>query len=193
MEQENRLTAFYQRLSPREQKLAVLWVFAMIFIALFIVGVQINSGIEKRRAAIEEYSKALKLIAERQDEYVNAQGGSGSLDERIEKNELKLQTFLDKEATRFDLKINNFKESSVPIGGKRPKKGEAVKGIVEESVTIDIENADYTKFARFADKIRTSPELIVIKRLDVQKARRSADPQEVRITMTVSTFKMGDG
>ena len=200
MEQESRLKAIYTRLSPREKRLLIVWVFAMMGILVFIVTVKIKGAIEDRRTGIESYQATLKLIQDRQDEYVVGQKGSGTkpLKERIDENTIKLQTFLDAEAMRFDLKINNFKEQSLPVGGKRPKKGEPV-AVVEESVTIEIENADYKKFAQFVDKISRAPELLVIKRIHIEKARRSAsniasdaNPREVRVTMTVSTYKKGE-
>ncbi len=194
MEDQNKLVAWYRNLSDREQRLVGVWFVAMIFIVIFITTVKINGAIEDRRVNIDAYESALKLIAERQDEYATAKGGGTgggkSLDERIATNEIKLQTFLDKEATRFDLKINNFKESSAPVGGKRSKKDAG--GVMEESVVIDIESADYTQFARFVDKIQRSPELLVIKRLSLQRPRRANEPQKVRVSMTISTFKKGD-
>lgn len=191
MEKENPILAWYGNLSQREQRLVIVWIVAMAFIGLFIVGVQINGAIQDRRDGIERYEKALKLITQKQDEYVQAKnsggGGGKSLKERIETNDLKLKTFLDKEATRFDLKINNFKESTGLVGGKR---GKAEAGdTIEESVTIEIDQADYDQFARFLDKLHSAPELLVIRRVDVQKPRRSASPQQVRVQMIISTFK----
>ncbi len=193
--------AFFNRLSSREKRLLVVWVFSMMGIVAFIVGVQINSAIEKRSEGIESYERALKLIRDRQDEYIldNKAAGAKPLKERIDNNDLKLQTFLDAEAMRFDLKINNFKEQSLPLGGKRGKKDEKAT-VIEESVTIEIEKADFKKFAQLVDKINNAPELLVIKRIHIQKPRNrrnavgsDANPREVRVTMTVSTFKKGEG
>ncbi len=196
MEQESKLKAIVNRLSARERRLLVVWVIAMAAIVVFIVSVKINGAIQERREGIATYQAALTLIAERQDEYLLAKSGGGPsakpLKERIDTNEIKLQTYLDKEAMRFDLKINNFKEQSLPVGGKRSGKKKAPEGsLIEESVTIEIENADYKKFAEFVDKIHRSPELLVVKRIQVQKPRRLEpnSPHQVRVTMTISTYK----
>ena len=192
---------FFEKLSARERRLLVVWVFSMMGIAAFIVAVLVNSAVEDRSEGVEQYEKALRLIKDRQDEYLleNKSGGK-SIKEQIEKNELKLQTFLDAEAMRFDLKINNFKEQSLPVGGKRGKDEKAA--VIEESVTIEIEKADYKKFAQLVDKIHSAPELLVIKRIHIQKPRgrrsigsasQDVNPREVRVTMTVSTFKKGEG
>ena len=195
------VSSFFEKLSVRERRLLVVWVFAMMGIAAFILVVLVNSAIDERSEGIEQYETALRLIKERQDEYLNKSSKGGkNIKEQIEKNELKLQTFLDAEAMRFDLKINNFKEQSLPVGGKRGKEDKAA--VIEESVTIEIDKADYKKFAQLVDKIHSAPELLVIKRIHIQKPRGrrgasvgspDANPREVRVTMTISTFKKGEG
>ena len=198
--EESKLKALYTRLSQREKRLLVVWVITMTGLAIFVVSVLINSAVENRREGIAAYSRALELINTRQDDYILANKNNAiPIQERIESNELKLQTFLDAEAMRFDLKINNFKEQSLPVGGKRLKKGEKA-AVVEESVTIEIEKADYKKFSQFVDKIHNAPELLVIKRIHVQKPRQrrssvasDANPRDVRVSMTISTFKKGEG
>ena len=186
-----RLEQTWERLSVREQRLAILWIVAMALMASFLIGYKSWTAITDVGEAVEQNKEALDLIDRKRAAFLANMGsdGEGSLQDRIETNELKLTTFLDKEASKFDLKIDNFKESSAPVGSKNSKKDVAAGTLMEESVNVNIRDAEYNKFARFLDAIERSRELLVIKRVEVNRRRRSEDQSKVDVQLTVSTFK----
>lgn len=187
MEGQGRIAEALEKLSPREKKLLGLWAVSMAFIVIMLGSWLAWSSIEEKALKAEEYQNTLQLIAKRQGEYLSNKGsGSKPVEQRMAENKIKLQTFLDREATRYNLKIKNFKESSAPLSGK--SKG---GGPVEESITIDVDEADFNDLSRFLDSLAKSKELIVIKRVDIERARRFNESGKVKMTMTVSTFKQG--
>ncbi len=186
---------FWSRLGDRERRLLVVWGLTMSVMALFLGGYFSHSAISKKGEAAQKYVEAVDDISRKQAEYLSRKSGGGGLPlaERIEKNDLKLQTFLEREAANFNLKIENFSGSKLPVGGKRKRKDDD-KGprIIEETIAIDIRDTEYSNLVAFLDALQRSPELIVIKRIDVSRRKRNPDGK-VRISMTVSTFKMEEG
>jgi type II secretory pathway component PulM len=181
---------FLERLSPREQKLLGLWAVAMVAMALFLGGWFTWSSIAAKQEEAEAFQASLDYVSRHQAEFLAQKGGDKkSVDERVATNELKLQTFLDKEATKHNLKISSFKESSVPVGAKKGKKDDKAGGLIEESITIDIDEADFNDAAKFMDDLSRSQELIVIKRINIERSRRFAETGRFKLTLTVSTFK----
>lgn len=175
------------RLNPRERNLLVLWAVSMIALVLFLGSWLAWSSISEKVDAAAAYQDTLDLLSRRQAEFLASQNkdNGGSLDERVANNELKLQSFLDREAARHTLKISNFKESNAPLGGK---KGDP-KAILEESITIDVEDAPFPDLSRFLDSIARSKELIVVKRVHVERSRKFQTDGTFKMTMIVSTFK----
>lgn len=186
----DKLGAFYGRLSPRERVMAIFWVFAMAAIAVFLLSTTVLGRITDIEDEVEVNRQTLDLIALKQRDYLAARSvdSSDNVKTRIKDNKLKLTTFLDKEAGRFDLKIENFKESSAAVGSKRGKKAEK-GGVVEESVTVEIKRAEYGNIMKFLDSVNGSRELMVIKRVRIKKPRRARDQEFMEATITVSTFK----
>ncbi len=204
MENQGGALGFYERLSQRERRLLVAWATTMGLLGTFLVGWFIWGTISEKQEKFEQNQEVLQLIARKQNEYLQRKNGGGSgddskkIEEKIATNELKLQTYLDREAGRFNLKIKNFKESSLVVGGKKGKKTEG-SALLEESVAIDIEEAPFKDVARFLDALKSSRELIIIKRIDIDRPRRNSraksNPDEdqpqapVKTSLTVSTFK----
>lgn len=185
-----RIEALLARLSPRERKLLVFWLVAMGFIGLFLLGNSAWSTLDELDTKLIENQEALDLIARRQSRYLEAKGGAGnSVEARLARNELRLTTHLDKEASRYNVKITNFKDGSSPVGAKKGAKAAAAGGITEEWVTVDLEPVEYDKVLRFLDALQSSPELIVIKRIEITRPKRGTNSDKVEAKLTVSTFK----
>ena len=184
---------FWERLSERERRLLVVWALAMGFIVVFLGGYFSYSVIAEKAEKGEQYAAAVDLMTRKQADYLSRkQDGGEKLSDRIAGNQLKLQTFLDQEAAKHNIKIKNFKESAVPVGGKRRKKDAKGPQIIEETVAIDLTDTEYINVVGFLDSIDRSPELVVIKRIDISRPRRDDGPT-VRVALTVSTFKIGSG
>ncbi|MEL6179849.1 MAG: hypothetical protein AAFS10_12895 [Myxococcota bacterium] len=178
--------------TQREQRLVTAMLIILPLLAVFLIGTRSWNALSDLGTAVEENKAALELIERKRGAYLASKGSGGgakSLKERIETNELKLTTFLDKEASKFSLKIDNFKESSAPVGSKGSKKDVAAGGVIEESVNVNIRDAEYSKFARFLDAIHRSRELLVIKHVEVNRRRRAQDQSKVDVQLTISTFK----
>jgi Tfp pilus assembly protein PilO len=190
VEQTNK-QGFLQRLNDRERKLLVIWAISMSFMVLFLGGWWSWSSITEKADAAEKYQLTLDYIASHQQEFLanSAKEEGASVEERIDKNDIKLQSYLDREATRSNLKISNFKESVAPLGGKKSR--DDAGGIVEESLTINVDDAAFKDLARFMDTLARSKELLVIKRIDLERARRFKTEGTFKMTMTVSTYKKG--
>lgn len=184
----NKLQQAFARLSPRERKLLVLWIVAMIVIGGFLLSTTVLSRLDDMETRIAENQEALELIGKKQGQYLESKGGAGnSFESRLARNDLRLTTYLDKQATRFDVKISNFKDGETPVGGKKGTK--ATAGLVEEWVAVDIDQVEYDKVTRFIDALQASPELIVIKRIEITRPRRGASQDKVDAKLTVSTYK----
>lgn len=182
---------FWDRLSERERRLLVIWALAMAFIVVFLGGYFTYGAIAEKAEKADAYVAAVDLMARKQTSYLaNKADGGEKLSDRIAGNQLKLQTFLDQEASKHNIKIKNFKESSVPVGGKRKKKDAKGPQIIEETVAIDLTDTEYINVVGFLDAIDRSNELVVIKRVDVARPRRGNNAN-VRVSLTVSTFKLG--
>lgn len=186
-----RLSQMYQNLSERERKLLVLWGFAMGFIALFLIGNFAWSSLDDLDTRLVEHQEALELISSRQARYLQAKGATGdSVEAKLNNNDLRLTTFLDKEATRYEVKITSFKDGSNPVGAKKGSKDTAAAaGLTEEWATVTIEGVEYGKLIRFIDALAASKEIIVLKRIDITRPRRGKEADKVEATLTVSTFK----
>lgn len=192
MESSSRLGQAWEQLSARERNLLILCVVTIVGLGTFIVGFKSWNAITDSGLAVETNLETLDLINRKKAQYLSQKGeNSEDLNKRIKENKLKLTTHIDKEAGRFELKVDSFKESSGPVGSRSSKTADdAPKGtILEETVTVNIRNADYDKVAKFLDAIKRSRELIVIKRIEINRKRRSKDKPSVDVTLMISTFK----
>ena len=183
---------FLERLSARERKLLSIWAIAMSFMAVFLCGWLLWSSLSEKADAAEAYQNTLDLIARKQQDFLANKGKADKTDlnAQIEGNEIKLQSFLDREANKESLKITNFKESIIPLTSKQNRK-EGEPGLVEESLTITIDSAEFKNLGRFMDALARSKELITIKRIDLERSRTFKADGTFKMNMTVSTYKKG--
>ena len=192
MESSSRLGQTWEQLSARERNLLVLCAVTIIGLGTFIVGFKSWNAITDSGLAVETNLEALDLINRKRAQYLNQKGDNREdLDKKIKENKLKLTTHIDKEAGRFELKVDSFKESSAPVGARGSKSAEdAPKGtVLEETVTVVIRNAEYDKVAKFLDAIKRSRELIVIKRVEITRKQGAKKNSTVVATLMISTFK----
>jgi len=181
---------FWTNMTERERRL-VLGLLANFVVLGSFLGVyslqQALTGIEDEIAG---YKKALTTMAQFGPDYIarkNAEkvddGNASKFTEEVMKdNDLKLTSFVAEHASAVDLKIDNYDEDVSPKSAG--KDGEPI--IDELALRVNVRQAEVKKVLQLLDRIESSPEPVVIKRINMRDIRNKEG--FVRADLTVSTF-----
>ncbi|MBI3611236.1 MAG: type 4a pilus biogenesis protein PilO [Nitrospirae bacterium] len=130
---------------------------------------------------IRQKEEALVTLDQVRKEYVRLKNQTGSLDERIRKDEGKfsLLSFLESLAGNADVRSK--------IAYMRPQSGVVVDRYRETSVEIKIENVTLDQAVKFLSSIEQAPHVLRVKNLHFRT--RYANPQFLDVTFLVSTYE----
>ena len=179
----------FQNLSEREKmQLAGLGLFLLVMASILGAGL-FMTAMDDIEAATGRYESALDLLATAGPAYseraalADEQGTHKKVDdEALEKNNIKLTSFVAEQAEKASIEVSSYDESELPFGNK--KDGGPI--IVEKQLRVEIRKAQMAELMDLLDRVHKSEEPVFVKRLDIRAQRRI--PGEVRAIVTVSTY-----
>lgn len=166
---------FWDRISPRERKLVVLFaVAAPILLALWL-GASIKDGLDQRAERNEQMRRALATLAE-----LKARGPLTSPQDDplkdIGPEPLSLDTYLD----------NAAKKAGFAIKGTSPHSPVTRNGFVTTSVSFNIDDVEIDKLKTFLQEVETASKAVAITSLETSRDRR--DRTKIDAKLIVSTY-----
>ena len=176
------------RMSSREKALLVLMIGIFGSMFAFIFGKSFLSSGGDLDSRLTQYENALQQLSSHQDDFIEMVRRSEEINGKLATNELQLRTFLEGECRETSIAVPSIYNDSV-IPQRDPETGEA--RIVEYETVATINSVNPTNLSRLMHRIATSPELILLKAIDVRPSRRNDGSYQVRLT--VSTYKLATG
>ena len=181
---ENEMAEFVRNLvaglSDRERRLVAFMgvVFFLLVIFLFVFFVQ--SGISDLKSANREHAKSLRLISDKEQDYLESQLERQRSEAKGKVNLTPLRTLVDKISKQFSVSVPDIKELPEQRQG-----GQWLEHSVELSMR-EIGIADLTKFmVEVEGNRRKFP--IAITKLEIRKRKKAEDKYDVK--MVVSTYE----
>lgn len=186
----DKLAKTYEGLTEREQMLVKVAGVVLPVIALTFVGLFFNNSLSTVRQQIDDHEQMLKLVGDvapkyqkSQKEGTDKQAGKFS-NEALEKNDVKLTSFVATHATAVGVQVDSYDENERPLGSENDEESSSLTKL---RVTVKIREADHEKLMKLLERIETANEPVVIERITMTQKRR--DPGKVRATLIVTTYK----
>lgn len=176
----DRLSELWERMQPRERRLAVLAGFIVFFGLIMFVVTQVWDGLGELADQNEAKREALRTIDEKREELLASRNRSGDPMTQIGDEAPSLGTYLEKIS----------KEVGVEIKSSKPAAGAAPKGSRFHEVAVQITLYDLTldKLAAFLKRIETDSPIIVTQRIFVKRAMSQKEKMD-RVEITVATWE----
>jgi general secretion pathway protein M len=173
------LEAWLSRLSPRERVMGSAAGAAVILFVLFMVSMQIRSGVRSREARIEEKTRALAQVAALAGEYRRVQAERAAMEARLKGPPLALLSHVSQAGSALGIEVTDLRPAGAP---------QEVDGITEESVEINLPRIELGRLAQLLQGLERSPRLVKVRRLRV--STRTDDPKLVDATAVVTTYQI---
>lgn len=189
---KKRLRDFYGGLTDREQMLLKVTGGVLSILAMILITLLFNQTLNSTRQKIDTYEKTLEQIADVAPEIRARKGNAQGEDkeqrfspEELEKNDIKLTSFVATHATAAGVKVDSYDENKRPIGSD--SEDDSGPSLEKIQLTVDINEAKFSKLMNLLERIELTDKPVVIERVRV--TRRSRDQGTVRATIVVTTFK----
>ncbi|RAL22821.1 hypothetical protein DL240_07975 [Lujinxingia litoralis] len=178
-------------LSDRERKLLGLMFATFAVLGIFVTVMLVQRSLADIESETQTYEDVLNLLATAAPDYL-AQEAGGAVDPRVERfsdevldnNTVQLTSLVATHATAANISVSSYDEDQSPLGSTRGSKDGPI--IVERTLRVDIRRAEMNALIDLLDRIETSGDPVIIKRVDV---RSVGGEGMVRAQVVVSTFQ----
>lgn len=189
---KERLASFYGGLNEREQMLVKIAGVVLPLVLLTIVGLLVDRSLDSVRRDIDKQKQLLTLLGDVAPQYQQQKEKSGAdkksakfSPERLEKNKVKLTSFVATHATAVGVQVDSYDETERPIGSDT--EDEKGPSLYKLQVSVEIREAAFDKLLKLLERIEMASEPVVIERITLSEKRRKKG--KVRATLIVTTFK----
>ena len=142
----------------------------------------------------KRYKSGLDVLAAQGQEYLDAKNRAKTQtshkkvdDEILEKNDIKLTSFVADYAKTSNIEVSSYDENELPFGNSKGAEGPIV---VEKQLKVSIKKAEMSDLISMLDKIEKAKEPVFIKRIDIRKKTKA--PGAVKATLLISTYVKKD-
>ena len=183
-------TSFWESRTDSERRWIILLGINFAVLAVFGGIYLFTQSLDETRREIAQYESALDALTEAGPQYLEAKRQEASKDtnanrftpEILSKNRLQLTSFVATIAKSVDLKVDNYDEDQQPL----KLDGRENLIVTENTVRVDIREADFTKLLQLLEKIEKSTEPVVIKRINIRDVRNKTGM--VRADIVIATY-----
>ena len=173
----DRLRDFWERMGPRERRLASLMAVVVVAVGVLYVAFTIQDGLSAIERRNDDTRAVLQTIASRHDELIEARSKQGETVAMIGEEAPSLATYLEKIAGEVGVQIRAQAEKPTVAKGK----------FHEHATQLTLYDVTLDQLARFLRGIETQSPIVVVQQL---KVRRSALQKEKldRVELVVATY-----
>jgi hypothetical protein len=173
----DRARDFWERISPRERGLVVLFVVATPLTLALWLGFAIHDGLDAMAVRNDKTRHALDVLADmRARGSANAQVPVDTWLKGIPVEPLKLDTYLDKAAQK----------AGFTLTGTRPRATQPRNGFVTTSVQLEVSAQPIDQLKTFLQTIESDSQYVAITKLSIRKPHNKPDMLEA--SLDVSTY-----
>ena len=173
--------AAFERLTQREQVIAVAVAAGTIFLLLLTIGLSVSGAIDRAEHRVKVKTDQLTQVLALQGEYKAREVQRQARLKEIGRSSTRLVSLVEDTA----------RQAGVEIGQLRPEDGEPnTEGIVESRVDLRATNLSADRLQDFLSRLETAPGVVIVRRLKVTRPFRK-DTVDVEITVTTFHLKTG--
>ena len=174
------LTSVFERwgLNPREQRVATIALFVLVFVVLLGIPVGLSSLVSSRGAENDEHKEVLAQVNGSRAKIRERQERKSSIVTRYQKKTPQLGGFLEQKASAAQVQIADSVDRPDVNHGKM---------YVERHTVIHLKNVGMGPIAKFLESIETSEYPVAVTRLNIRKRTGEADSYGP-VEIGVSTF-----
>lgn len=174
----DRLTAFLERLGPRERRLAGWLAVVFVVVGLGYVGMLINDGLSNLEKQNSNTRLLLTSLAERRDQLTADKSKEGQVAAMIGDEAPALGTYVEKIAGENGVQIRQ--QSEKPIASKGRFK--------ELSNEITLYDITVEQLAKLLHGLETTNPTVVTQRLDIKRSIMQKEKLD-RVVVVVATYE----
>lgn len=174
----DRLTAFLERLGPRERRLAGWLAVVFVVVGLGYVGILINDGLSNLEKQNSNTRLLLTSLSERRDQLTADKSKEGQVAAMIGDEAPALGTYVEKIAGENGVQIRQ--QSEKPIASKGRFK--------ELSNEITLYDITVEQLAKLLHGLETTNPTVVTQRLDIKRSIMQKEKLD-RVVIVVATYE----
>ena len=174
----DRLTAFLERLGPRERRLAGWLGVVFVVVGLGYVGMLINDGLSNLEKQNSNTRLLLASLAERRDQLTTDKSKEGQVAAMIGDEAPALGTYVEKIAGENGIQIRQQSEKPVATKGR-------FRELANEITLYDI---SVEQLAKLLHGLETTNPTVVTQRLDIKRSIMQKEKLD-RVVITVATYE----
>ncbi len=178
--QINQLTAAFERLSVREQRMVLFVVVALSAMALGGSSYFVRKDLKSTRQRIAHKEEKLREIAEIRGDYHRQLSEQNRLAEEVKRNEkTRILSYLEELSRAANIELGNASERAG---------GSTGSGLVrEEAAQVEVKNVSLDRLYDFLKRIEQGNRLVKVRRLRVRT--RFDNKEMLDASIMVGTFK----
>ena len=174
------LSESFERLSAREQIMALFLVAAILLMALGFGSYFVNRGIDARQRRIAAKEKKLVQVGELRTDYQRRLNEQRKIANRVRgNNRLRLLSYLEDKGKLAGIELKNIVE--------RPGEPTGSDQVKEESAEVLVKKVSIDRLFKFLKQVEQGNPLIKVRRLKIKQ--RFDDKEMLDASVTVGTFK----
>jgi len=174
----DRLTAFLERLGPRERRLAGWLGVVFVVVAIGYVGMLINDGLSNLEKQNSNTRLLLASLGERRDQLTADKSKEGQVAAMIGDEAPALGTYVEKIAGENGVQIRQQSEKPVATKGR-------FRELANEITLYDI---SVEQLAKLLHGLETTNPTVVTQKLDIKRSIMQKEKLD-RVVITVATYE----
>jgi type II secretory pathway component PulM len=172
-----RLREFWERMGPRERRLASLAGFVVVGVAVLYVAFMIQDGLAAIERRNDDLRAVLTSLANRHDELVEARSKQGETVAMIGEEAQSLAPYVEKIGGEVGVQIRAQAEKPTVAKGK----------FHEHATQLTLYDITLDQLARFLKGIETQSPTVVVQQLKVRRSTLQKEKLD-RVEMVVATY-----
>lgn len=173
----DRLRERWERLGPRERRMAALLGVALVAVGVLYAVFTIQDGLAELERHNEDTRAVLTTIASRRDELMQAKSKQGEVVAMIGEEPTPLATYMDKVAG----------EVGVQIRARTPKPVVQKGKFHEHQTQITLFDITLDQLAKFLRGIETQSPIVVTQRMNIRRSSLTKEKLD-KVDLTVATY-----
>jgi hypothetical protein len=174
----DRLTAFLERLGPRERRLAGWLGVVFVVVAIGYVGMLINDGLSNLEKQNSNMRLLLASLGERRDQLTADKSKEGQVAAMIGDEAPALGTYVEKIAGENGVQIRQQSEKPAAVKGR-------FRELANEITLYDV---SVEQLAKLLHGLETTNPTVVTQKLDIKRSIMQKEKLD-RVVITVATYE----
>ena len=178
--QFEQLSAAFERLSAREQGMALFLIAAILLMVFGFGGYFVNRSLTARQKRIVAKENKLVEVGELRTDYQRRLNEQKRIASQVRRNNrLRLLSYLEDKGKQSGIELKNVR--------KRPGEATGSEQVKEEAAEVTVKNVSLDRLYEFLKQVEQGNPLVKVRRLKIKQ--RFDNKEKLDASITVGTFK----